>query len=104
MNAKLSAAELEVMRHVWAAGEPVTCEALRASLAGEREWKTTTVLTFLSRLADKGMLTVTKRGRANLAAEEAKTVADALLEGASRRETGHRDDITIAVLRLDRRD
>ena len=39
-----------------------------------------------------------------LAAEEAKTVADALLEGASRRETGHRDDITIAVLRLDRRD
>ena len=66
MNAKLSAAELEVMRHVWAAEGPVTCEALRASLAGEREWKTTTVLTFLSRLADKGMLTVTKRGRANL--------------------------------------
>ena len=39
-----------------------------------------------------------------LAAEEAKTVADALLEGAVRRETGHRDDITVSVLRLDRRE
>lgn len=66
MSIRLSGAQLEIMREIWAAGEPLTCEELRQRLARGQEWKTTTVLTFLSRLTDKGMLTVTKRGRTNL--------------------------------------
>lgn len=66
MPVRLSEAQQEIMREIWAAGRPITCEELRQRLAGEREWKTTTVLTFLSRLVEKGMLTVTKRGRTNL--------------------------------------
>lgn len=37
-----------------------------------------------------------------LAEEEPQTVADTLLEGAIRRQSGHPDDITVAVLRLER--
>ena len=66
MSVRLSEAQQEIMQEIWAAGRPITCEELRQRLAGEREWKTTTVLTFLSRLVEKGMLTVTKRGRTNL--------------------------------------
>ena len=78
MTIRLSSAEQQIMRQIWAAGEPLTCEELRRRLAGEREWKTTTVLTFLSRLTEKGMLTVTKRGRANLYAAK---ISEAAYEG-----------------------
>lgn len=65
MSIQLSGAQKEIMEVIWAAGQPLTCEELRRRLAGAREWKTTTVLTFLSRLVEKGMLTVTKQGRTN---------------------------------------
>ena len=37
-----------------------------------------------------------------LAGETPQTVADTLLEGAVRRQSGHPDDITVAVLQLER--
>ena len=55
---------MEVMRAVWAFEGPVTSAQVQESL-GERGWKTTTVLTFLSRLAEKGLLRTEKRGKSN---------------------------------------
>lgn len=61
---KMSESEMEVMRAVWAFEGPVTSAQVQESL-GERGWKTTTVLTFLSRLAEKGLLRTEKRGKFN---------------------------------------
>ena len=61
---KMSESEMEVMRAVWAFEGPVTSAQVQESL-GERGWKTTTVLTFLSRLAEKGLLRTEKAGKSN---------------------------------------
>lgn len=61
---KLSDAELHIMRQFWAGG-PMQSDEL-AALVKDRNWKNTTLLTFLSRLAAKGMLAVEKRGKSNL--------------------------------------
>ncbi|MFV0414649.1 MAG: BlaI/MecI/CopY family transcriptional regulator [Oscillospiraceae bacterium] len=60
----LSEAEAFVMEHFWKKG-PLKTEEL-APLVAEKGWKSTTLLTFLSRLAAKGMLLVTRQGKANL--------------------------------------
>lgn len=63
---RMSEAEKEVMQHIWDAGGSLTSarllEYLRETGSG---WKTSTVLTFVARLVDKGLLTVIKRGRSN---------------------------------------
>lgn len=63
---KMSKSELELMRIIWGNAAPVTCGELLDLLPTGRSLKTTTVLTFLSRLAEKGMVLVTKRGKANV--------------------------------------
>lgn len=61
---KLSEAEAEIMEAIWEEKEPVTSARL-LELFREREWKGQTISTFLSRLVDKGLLTVRRRGRTN---------------------------------------
>lgn len=63
---KLSDTEMEVMQVIWESTPPVTSKELLQlfSLKG-KEWKAQTISTFLSRLVDKGALTVTRRGRTN---------------------------------------
>lgn len=61
---KLSESELYIMRSFWAHG-PMRTDELAGKVA-ERGWKPTTLLTFLSRLAAKGMLAVEKQGKSNL--------------------------------------
>lgn len=56
-------AELEVMQAVWSLEPPVTAAAVQQRVS--REWKATSVLTFLSRLCDKGFLSCEKEGRQN---------------------------------------
>lgn len=60
---RLPDAELEVMQIVWRAGEPVTSGYVQQRAA--QEWKATSVLTFLSRLCDKGFLRCEKQGKLN---------------------------------------
>ena len=60
---RLSEAELYIMRLFWQHG-PMKSDDL-ASLVAERTWKSTTLLTFLSRLAAKEMLRVEKQGKSN---------------------------------------
>jgi BlaI family penicillinase repressor len=63
---RLPDSELEVMKIVWDAGGTVTSDVVLGRLKDKRDWKTTSVLTFLSRLADKGFLAVERRGKANI--------------------------------------
>lgn len=54
-------AELEIMKVVWQAGEPVNTPYINRAVE-EKQWKRTTVSTFLTRLVDKGALLSEKRG------------------------------------------
>ena len=61
----LSDSEMEIMRYVWDSGQSVTTSILLEAFA-HKGWKIQTVSTFLTRLADKGVLRVEKRGKANV--------------------------------------
>lgn len=60
----LSDAELFIMQQFWKLGAMKTDQL--APLVAEKEWKPTTLLTFLSRLVAKGMLETQKSGKSNL--------------------------------------
>ena len=60
---KLSAAEYEIMECVWALGRPVSGMDIMRALDRKKGWKQPTVLTFLSRLVEKGLLETEKRGK-----------------------------------------
>ena len=60
---RLPDAELEVMQIVWRAGQPVTSGYVQEHAS--QSWKTTIVLTFLSRLCEKGFLSREKCGKQN---------------------------------------
>lgn len=61
---RLPDAELEVMQAVWSLEAPVTAAAVQQKVPSD--WKATSVLTFLSRLCDKGFLSCEKEGRQNM--------------------------------------
>lgn len=61
---RLPDAELYVMQIIWDAGAPVTAAYVQQAAA--RGWKSTSVLTFLARLTDKGFLACRKEGKTNL--------------------------------------
>ena len=62
---KLPDAELEVMQAVWDCTPPVCRADLEKVLRPEHPMALTTLLTQLSRLAEKGFLVVEKNGRTN---------------------------------------
>lgn len=64
---KMSETEKQIMELIWQAEElPVTASEVQ-QLAGEmKEWKHTTVATFLQKLCQKGVLRVVKKGNTNL--------------------------------------
>lgn len=65
MTPRISAAEWEVMNVVWMQ-HPVTAAQVYAGLPDGTGWKQKTVNTFLTRLAEKKVLNVTKQGNVNL--------------------------------------
>ena len=63
---QISPAEQEILETLWALGGNSLFSPIMERLeAAGREWKTNTVLTFLARLAEKGLVRVEKRGRNN---------------------------------------
>lgn len=60
---KLSAAEYEIMDSIWKLNREVSSADIMETLGGQRGWKQPTVLTFLSRLCEKGLLTTVKNGK-----------------------------------------
>ena len=61
----LSESEMEIMQVIWETAAPVTTAYLLEVFA-HKGWKGQTIATFLTRLADKGVLTVTRKGKSNL--------------------------------------
>ena len=59
---KISDAEMEIMKVIWNNKNPLTSKQIIA-LISNNQWKTTTVLTLLSRLVDKGFLKTARQGR-----------------------------------------
>ena len=62
---KLSDAELDVMLAVWQNRQPVLRSDLEEQLKSHN-WADTTVLTLLSKLVEKGYLSLERQGRRNL--------------------------------------
>ncbi|MCB6366924.1 BlaI/MecI/CopY family transcriptional regulator [Intestinibacillus massiliensis] len=60
---RLPDAECSVMQIIWQADGPVTSSYVQEQAA--QDWKATSVLTFLSRLTEKGFLSCEKRGKVN---------------------------------------
>ena len=60
---RLPDAELEVMLAVWRCAPPVTTARLMLLTDPERNWKTSTVISFLERLKNRGFLEAEKQGR-----------------------------------------
>lgn len=81
MNApQISDSELELMKIVWSAGGTALYAQIMEALAeAGRSWQKNTVITLLSRLVDKGFLTVRKLGRRN---EYAAAVSEAEYQAA----------------------
>lgn len=63
---RLPDSELEVMMVLWEAGSPVTSAYVCAKLKNRKNWKITSVLTFLSRLAKKNFISIGRNGRENI--------------------------------------
>lgn len=65
-NRRLPDAELEVMQAIWDCTPPVSRSDIEHILSKKHPLATTTILTLLSRLADKGAIRTEKNGRSNL--------------------------------------
>lgn len=62
---RMSDAEKQIMQLIWAAGRPITTREIIANLPEGNNWKQSTVITFLARLMEKGILKATRISKAN---------------------------------------
>lgn len=60
-NINIGDAELEIMKVLWKAGEPVNTQYINKEVEAHN-WKRTTISTFLTRLVDKGAISSEKQG------------------------------------------
>lgn len=63
---RLPDSELELMMIIWDFDKPVTRFEIEERLGEERKITATTILSFLSRLQEKGFLAITKEGKNNV--------------------------------------
>ena len=61
-NISIGDAELEIMKVIWNAKEPVTSLYIGKEVE-DKAWKKTTIATFLTRLVDEGALSAEKQGK-----------------------------------------
>ena len=61
-NISIGEAELEIMKVIWRADEPVTSLDIGREVES-KGWKKTTIATFLTRLVEKGALSAEKNGK-----------------------------------------
>ncbi len=62
---KMSEAEKKIMEIIWSVGRPITTKEIMGSLPDSNYWKQNTVVTFLARLMEKGILKATRISKAN---------------------------------------
>ena len=58
--------ELEIMQIVWQCEPPVSRSVIEETLGRQKRLAPSTILTFLTRLCDRGFLRAERRGRTNL--------------------------------------
>lgn len=63
---KLGEAELEIMQVIWDGDNPVTSNYILKKLQGRRQWQLSTLMTSLTRLADKGFISCDRSTGSNL--------------------------------------
>lgn len=63
---RLPDSELEMMMIIWDVGRPVTRAEIEMQLPKERQLSATTILSFLSRLEEKGFVDVYREGKTNV--------------------------------------
>lgn len=63
---KLGEAELEIMQVIWDSDSPVTSNFILKQLQESRKWQLSTLMTSLSRLADKGFVACDRSTGSNL--------------------------------------
>lgn len=63
---KLGEAELEIMQVIWNSEVPVTSNYILKELQGRRQWQLSTLMTSLTRLADKGFICCDRSTGSNL--------------------------------------
>ena len=63
---RLPDGELEIMQIIWKNAPPVSRSVIEKALNREKSLAPSTIITFLSRLCDKGFLQVEHQGRTNL--------------------------------------
>lgn len=63
---KLGEAELEIMQVIWDSESPVTSNYILKELQGLRKWQLSTLMTSLTRLADKGFVNCDRSTGSNL--------------------------------------
>lgn len=67
MEQNVSQSESEILQIIWESGGSTTVAPLLEKLAAiGKPWKSNTVVTFLARLVEKGLLSVEKSGRNNI--------------------------------------
>lgn len=90
---KISDAELEILEVLWAAGEALSANEIRARLNQKKNWERTTVLTLIRRLLDKGVILQEKREvyyytpcmeRSAYVKEETKSFVNKFFKGSAR--------------------
>ena len=62
---RLPDSELEIMQIIWRKGGGATRPEIEAELAGSHPLAPTTILTFLTRLCERGFLAVERQGKTN---------------------------------------
>lgn len=65
-NKRLGDAELEIMQVIWHTGVPMTAGSIQQKLRGRRDWQLSSLMTALSRLAEKGFVQCDRSTRTNL--------------------------------------
>ncbi len=60
---KLPDAEFDIMKVVWANEPPITTNIIMQQLGNERKWKAQTVISLMSRLAERGFVRTEKNGK-----------------------------------------
>jgi len=63
---RISDSEMEIMKIIWEKGAPITTAEIHKKLPEGKSWAASTVLTFLARLSNKGIITSKKKGIANI--------------------------------------
>ncbi|GAA3413015.1 BlaI/MecI/CopY family transcriptional regulator [Paenibacillus hodogayensis] len=62
---RMSEAEKQIMDIIWASDRPVTTAEILTKLPEHKAWKQNTVITFLARLMEKGIVSATRIGKAH---------------------------------------